>query len=106
MGTARIGALGPYGLVRALAKAPAAWLVEATDATGAPAILQLARLRAATTPEERAERARCEAAIVAETEALRSEPELGIGAHGAVDRPDGTRVLYWALDARAHLREL
>lgn len=98
--------IGQYQLVGELGRAPTALLVEARDPDGKPVILQIARLRAAHSPIEKVERHYFEQRVAEATALEAADHELGLLAHGAADRPDGSRVLFWALPWREEARDL
>lgn len=89
--------VGPYLVAKELTRAPGAWMVEATLATGESVLLQLAHLRAPRAPEEVSEQGDYVLMIRTATEHLASDPESAALLHGAEDYADGTKILYWAL---------
>lgn len=88
--------IGPYVVVRELARAPGARFVEADGPGDARVLLQVVRLRAPADEADRVARQRYERALGARTAALFDEPELEIRAQGGADLGDGTRWIYWA----------
>lgn len=88
--------IGPYVVVRELARAPGARFVEADGPGDARVLLQVVRLRAPADEADRVARQRYERALGARTAALFDEPELEIRAQGGADLGDGTRWVYWA----------
>lgn len=103
---AGLGSIGPFQLIAELSRAPTVIFVEARDRDDRRVILQLARLRAAKSPIETVERHYFEKRVAEATALEAEDSELGLIAHGAVDRSDGSRVLYWALPWRDEARGL
>jgi hypothetical protein len=101
-----LGTIGSFQLIAELSRAPTVIFVEARDRDDRRVILQLARLRAAKSPIEAVERHYFEQRVAEATAIEAEDKELGLIAHGAIDRLDGTRVLYWALPWRDEARAL
>ncbi len=88
--------IGPYTVLREVARAPGARLVEAEGPGEARVLLQVVRLRAPADEADRVARQRYERGLGARTAALFDELDLEIRAQGGADLSDGTRWIYWA----------
>lgn len=92
------GRVGPYEISAEPIRGLGVEFVEAKSATGVGALLQLVHLRAPAADEADARHAYEKALASETTKLLVEEPELTIHAHGGADGPDGTRILFWAVD--------
>jgi hypothetical protein len=101
-----IESIGAYTLSKEIVRAPGAWLFEAIGQDQERYILQLTRCRPVQSAAQQYERRYFERRIADETALISSEPEMSVIAHGGLDRPDGSRVLFWALPWNDGIRGL
>src|SRR5690242_1491378 len=90
------GRVGPYELVREIARAPGVTLAEGRDAEEALWLLQLVRCRGVLGEDERTERHKHERVLAQRTAEMVSANEISVSAHGGAEVDHGERVLFWA----------
>lgn len=98
--------IGPYDVFKRLVDAPGASMVEARDRSGQQWLLQLAHCRPARSSGEEPDWRDYERMISVATQHLSTDPDVKVYAHGAVERPGGAHILYWALDWNDDARHL
>lgn len=92
--------IGPYEIFKVLVDAPGAKMLEARDAAGQQRLLQLVHVRAPREGETTKDQLEYLKLINTRTEEAQSDPEVKVLAHGSVERPDGSQLLYWTLPWR------
>lgn len=98
--------VGPYEVIRAVARVPGAFLAEARGPNQERVLLQMTPMRPVADETTAMARQNVERALAKETAALFTEREIAVVAHGGTDREDGARVLFWALPWRAEVDRL
>jgi hypothetical protein len=98
--------VGPYDVLRPLVRGPGVFLAEARGPNQEATLLQMAALRATVGEADALARRHLERALALETAGLFADGAFEVMAHGGASRPDGVRVLFWALPWRPEAERL